>query len=1571
MDHPLAFIHELSPPTAGLSLGDSLAQHVTDNGRFHTLIDCLPSTNKRALISPDLSRPPLTHRMLKQFVTSFVLPHSTHFKPLQPNDRIMMALPTGPENALALLSVAAYFSCAPVNASCTAEELRDDALRLGAKAVVSTREAADRLELYNLFSQHGLEIIFVEPRPSGPAGLFDMSLMGQEAADSRQQGPSAPNTLMNQSLVLHTSGTSGTKKVVPYTLRDLIIGSVCVVKSWDLTPTMVNMNMMPLFHVGGIVRNLWAPVLSGGSTILCSGFDANAWWSLSMQLGATWYYAAPTMHHAILSAKPPEVDPSSQLQIRMICNAAGGLLPSLANELRATFNCAVLPSYGMTECMPIASPPTSYQLDRPGCSGVACGPYLSIRDPLNIELELPRGKTGNVCVKGLPTFSGYEVNGNPVLDTSVFSSEGWFDTGDCGHMDEDGYLYITGRSKEIINKGGEVISPFEIEEAITQACKDRVKQTLAFSIEHKVLQETIGVVIVPQPNQPRIGLSELQNSLRSHLHPSKWPFVIVYMDDLPKNQAGKPLRIKLGSRLGIGPLSDDVPALDRHFEAKAPSKETPLSRPIPCSRITVDVRAVQRACYRIPGVLDAAVVQQRDRSPMAFIQVQEDAEFDAADIDRALGQILHGYVVPNPLHVFRQPLIKTNGEYDFAAMESIVREQNAASMSQTSILVRDIIAKLLDLDSGSITDESDFFLLGGNSLLLGRLIFMIRKETDVNLEVSSLFTNSTVSKMAALIDEHRGMGDVTHDDGLHYQIDEKGAGLHTGYVAHNYAAENDDPAFSSHGYKPRSQTHPLVLFVQALPFIFFYPLKVAWTWTVILHGLAFFAYYIRDSFWERLGALLASIVIARVTSRIVCPSAAILFKWVVIGRYRPGKYPMWCNYHLRWWIVNQSLRVSGRGVFAMSPFLLKTYFRLLGMQIGKNVQIDSMAKIAEHDLITIHDRASIDRARIRGFCVERDGYFRLEPIVIGRDCVVNTYTQISPGARLADGTVWGPQSSSHEAPSSDSYAAFNSNAVPKPNFLLRFLIGYPLYGLIWVISYVPWFAALFLLLAQPFNFSNNDSLESIVAWYAYPHRIGYHFLARIVRKVLPPLIHLVLSLFVKRVFLGLNKPGAMRNAGQWVLFRRWMHQLLLNQTRLKRAFDIIGTHYEMVSVVFRIMGAKVGKRVYWPGSGIVCPDPELLEIGDDVVFGSRSEIYTSDSISFDPVRIGRSAMIADRVVVLPGTTIGTQCVMGSGALSRRNGNYEDRSVWMGSKNGEAVSFGKSQAQAEPLGEDDTITPFGRAYYKRQANYFVMPYIMIVAINVFAQAVTAAYWAAGFAATIVVINRIVRTFEDQAHWLFRDHWYRPFFLYLAIAICFFVILPCQAIISLLWVIVTKWILIGRRREGKYNWDMSSYCQRWQTHLTLQKPAVHGFGGHIFMNLSGTAYVVWFLRALGARIGKDCAIWAGGKPTLMLTEPDLVTMGDRVSIDDCSVVAHINSRGQFSLNRLRIGDGCAMRTGSRLLSGANMEAHSMLLEHTLVASGEITESWAVYGGWPARRLKLRRVTENPDTKNEAML
>ncbi len=186
------------------------------------------------------------------------------------------------------------------------------------------------------------------------------------------------------------------------------------------------------------------------------------------------------------------------------------------------------------------------------------------------------------------------------------------------------------------------------------------------------------------------------------------------------------------------------------------------------------------------------------------------------------------------------------------------------------------------------------------------------------------------------------------------------------------------------------------------------------------------------------------------------------------------------------------------------------------------------------------------------------------------------------------------------------------------------------------------------------------------------------------------------------------------------------------------------------------------------------------------------------------------------------------------------------------------------------------------------------------------------------------------------------------------------------------IVGKNILLGTRKAGEYPWDQSSYCQRWQVYLTLQeirRGERHKTG--ILDMIQGSQYLVWYFRALGAKIGSNvCLFPNGGDP--MFTEPDLVTVGDFVGIDDASVIAHINTRGVFRyystisfnqsvysllldfvrLNEMVIGDGCVLKSMSRLLSGASMEPHSILKEHTLVLAGEKVEVGSVWQGWPSR-------------------
>jgi acyl carrier protein len=521
------------------------------------------------------------------------------------------------------------------------------------------------------------------------------------------------------------------------------------------------------------------------------------------------------MHHVILSSRPEAVDASRDTRIRLICNAAGGLLPTLAQELRDVFGgCTVLPSYGMTECMPITSPLPTYQLERPGCSGIACGPHLSIRDPVNIDEELPVGKTGAVCVRGLPTFEGYEVSVDSPLDTSAFSKDGWFDSGDCGRMDEDGYLYITGRSKEIINKGGEVISPFEVEEAVLSVARDKVKATLAFSIEHDVLQEHIGLVVVPAPGEALIGLAELHDRLREQLHPSKWPFLIVYMGDLPKNDAGKPLRIGLGPRLKLGSFTDSIPILSRHFEAQCPPVGTPLAQPIECSLLAVNETEVVKSMKTISGIQDVAL-RVNPKNVEAFTYVDNDT-LDSQRITRALLKILPGYAIPAVIHIWDQPLfLLPSGEIDFDGMESEIQKRQTSIMTHEEVTVRDIMARLLILDPKVISANSDFFLLGGNSLLVGRLAHAIRKETGIDVQITALFTNSTVRGVASML---KGEGSGSSQGTLTEN------NLH-GIATLDPTSVEDWAGAKKH---TRGWTHPLTLIVQIIPFIFFYPLKAAW-----------------------------------------------------------------------------------------------------------------------------------------------------------------------------------------------------------------------------------------------------------------------------------------------------------------------------------------------------------------------------------------------------------------------------------------------------------------------------------------------------------------------------------------------------------------------------------------------------------------------------------------------------------------------------------------------------------------------------------------------------------------------
>jgi acyl-CoA synthetase (AMP-forming)/AMP-acid ligase II len=254
---------------------------------------------------------------------------------------------------------------APVNPHSTAHEIESDLSSVGAQVIIVKEGENIDAALAAAEALHVTVLLLRSDKHT--CGLFTLEPRIDSHVNLRSSKRIPANTLTDKVLVLHTSGTSGNKKLVPYTLENLCVGVGCIVLSWNLGPNDVNLNMMPLFHIGGIVRNLCAPIFAGGATICCSGFDAVLFWEVLEESPShqrfTWYYAAPTMHMAILheASRRREANQSveSASSVRMIANAAGGLLPVLADQLLALFGAVVLPSYGalvainldpLTEC---------------------------------------------------------------------------------------------------------------------------------------------------------------------------------------------------------------------------------------------------------------------------------------------------------------------------------------------------------------------------------------------------------------------------------------------------------------------------------------------------------------------------------------------------------------------------------------------------------------------------------------------------------------------------------------------------------------------------------------------------------------------------------------------------------------------------------------------------------------------------------------------------------------------------------------------------------------------------------------------------------------------------------------------------------------------------------------------------------------------------------------------------------------------------------------------------------------------------------------------------------------------
>jgi oxalate/formate antiporter len=454
-------------------------------------------------------------------------------------DRVAIVLPNGPEMASAFVSIACGAVTAPLNPAYQAEEFHFYLTDLRASALVVQRGTDTPAR--KIAAGLRIPILELVVDADAPAGAFTLEPLAPLAGTATVPGAAAPG---DTALVLHTSGTTSRPKIVPLSHINVTASAYNIAGSLRLTPDDLCLNIMPLFHIHGLIAATLAS-LSAGAAVCCTpGFNAFKFFGWLDAVRPTWYTAVPTMHQAILQLAGRNASVIKAGRLRFLRSSSASLPAPVMETLEDVFGVPVIEAYGMTEAAhQMASNPLPPLPRYPGSVGVAAGPEIAIMDADGHLL--PADSLGEVVIRGRNVTAGYE--NNPKANAENFMN-GWFRTGDQGTLDADGYLRLTGRLKELINRGGEKISPLEVDGVLME--HPAVAQCLTFAMPHTMLGEDVAAAIVL-----REGMSAADHELRDYaatrLAQFKVPRKIVFLEEIPKGATGKLQRIGLAEKLGL------------------------------------------------------------------------------------------------------------------------------------------------------------------------------------------------------------------------------------------------------------------------------------------------------------------------------------------------------------------------------------------------------------------------------------------------------------------------------------------------------------------------------------------------------------------------------------------------------------------------------------------------------------------------------------------------------------------------------------------------------------------------------------------------------------------------------------------------------------------------------------------------------------------------------------------------------------------------------------------------------------------------------------------------------------
>ncbi len=904
----------------------------------------------------------------------------------------------------------------------------------------------------------------------------------------------------------------------------------------------------------------------------------------------------------------------------------------------------------------------------------------------------------------------------------------------------------------------------------------------------------------------------------------------------------------------------------------------------------IELSEIESELLRCPGVRAAAVTVREDalgvQQLIAYLVSRTAEEFDEDQLRHHLRETLPVYMIPSLFESIESLPTLTSGKVN--------RKQLPAPRSRAIRPTRDAandwipqnnFERQLSLtwsevfSSSTIGPDEDFFMdLGGHSLLAARMVSSLRRFPEfADISMLDVYQHPTIAQLATVLR-------VRH-------------GAPTSAEATTNVPVNDEKQRKS------SRRHAWCSVVQTVGLYFivgFFSLQ--WLAPYLTYT------FLLDDGYPGFEAVLLSLATLIVLYPVML-AFSIVVKWVVIGRIKPGRYPLWGTYFLRWWFVQAIRNIVPTSYLTGTP-LLTCYYRLMGSRIGSNVYLGNDGGQA-YDLLTIGDDTCLGADSHFTCATVENGWLILGPIEIGQRCYVGTRTVLRPGARMSDDSELDDLSllcSDDTIPTGQSWKGSParpvekpadwspSPTVAKPSFWRRFAYGWLYVAGILVFPLLP-MVAFFpgMVVMAHLNYLDEHYSYLVLAPF-----VATSFVFLISCEIVA----------VKWLLLGRVRPGTYPLHHSFY-FRKWFVDRLLHLS-----LDVIGPLYSTLYLApwYRLLGAKIGRRTEISTASFVSPD--CLYVGD--------ESFVADAVSLGAARVQNGTMTIDNTYIGQRTFIGNSALVPIGATIPNNSligclsvppttDMADGSSWLGSP-----SFFLPQRQTSTeFTEEETFRPTSWLVAQRLLIEFFRITLPSTLFIIF---------------TNVLLSAILLMRDAMPLW--------------QIVVLFPLLYVITGNAAALVMVGFKWVLIGRYRP----------CERplwspfvWRTEVVTS--LLDNFASPFFLDLlAGTPHICWFFRLLGAKIGKRVYL-----DTTELTEFDLVQIGNDVAINlDCTLQTHLFEDRVMKMSAIKVGDGCSLGAMSLVLYDSELGSDASVGDLSLVMKGETLPANTSWTGIPGRRL-----------------